>query len=132
MNNNDIFPWDKTPNLSGFNGSFQKTYKAKKQPKGLNKLGKKTIAWQDGRQELKEVFKENGITSCEIKGKDCKNDNFLGFAHVRRRNTLTPEQITDPHFVVLACQPDHEFVDFKMKNAESEKLLNKIIKERGW
>lgn len=131
MSNNDINPWDTTPDLSGFTGANPKTYKAKKSKKGI-KPGKKTVAWEEGRAQLKTIFKDNDITKCEIKTSKCVSGNFLGFAHTRRRNTLTPEQTIDPHFVVLACNPCHEIVDFKMARGAAEKLLDEIVKARGW
>lgn len=122
-----------TPDLSEFKGTFEKTFKAKKQPKPI-KPGKKTKAWEADRNELKEIFKNNGVTKCEIKFKipKCFKDNFLGFAHTRRRVTLTAEQIGDAHYNVLACQSCHNEVDFVMKKEKAEKILDRIVKNRGW
>jgi len=123
-----------TPDLSKEFHPQPKIFKAKKSPKGIG-LSKKVLAWEDGRKLLKKEFKENGVTECELIGiKEiiCKKDNFLGFAHIRRRNTLTPEQVVDPHFVVLACQPHHEYVDFKLPKPQAEKILDEVVRKRGW
>lgn len=137
----------KTPDLSGFQGAFPKPApRVKKSPKPL-KAGKKVTAWTEGRQDLKVTFKENGITTCEIYPyllenqsdllkqypfDKCKHKNFLGFAHIRRRNNLTEKEIVDPHFVVLADQNCHEIVDQKMPKGEAEELLDAVVKARGW
>jgi hypothetical protein len=122
-----------TPDLSQeFHPVPKPLPKGKKPKKGLISAGKKTLAWNEDRQDLKVVFKDQGITECEIKGKKCTPKNFLGFAHTRRRNKLTEEQIKDPHFVVLACQQDHYEVDFVMPKIEAETLLDNIVKSRGW
>lgn len=81
---------------------------------------------------IKNTFRENGITTCEFKLEMCVKNNFLGFAHKRRRNTLTPEETIDPHFVVLGCNPCHEYVDREMKKEKAEKLMDDIIAKRGW
>lgn len=123
---------DLTPDLSGFAGAIPKVYKAKKKAKGVG-VGVKVLSWEEGRKELKALFKSQGITECEIKLDGCKKDNFLGFAHTRRRNTLKAEEVIDPHFVVLACNaPCHETVDQKMPKDKAEKLLDSIVKKRGW
>lgn len=134
-----------TPDLSQSYHPCPKIYKAKKEPKPLKKAGKKTKNWEDGRAELKIIFKDNGITKDEIypfvlenmpkllkKYKFDNKNSFLGFAHTRRRNTLTEEQVRDPHFVVLANQNNHEIVDQKMPKKKAEALLDSIVKSRGW
>lgn len=131
MSNDDINPWDQTADLSGFAGANPKTYKAKKAKKGI-RPGKKTVAWEEGRRELKVVFKDHGITTCEIRTQKCVRNNYLGFAHTRRRNSLTEEQVVDPHFVVLACNSCHDIVDFRMDRKKAEALLDEIVKARGW
>lgn len=120
-----------TPDLSKHFSPQPKTFKAKKETKSI-KPGKKTLNWEEGRPRLKVIFRENGITTCEIKLKICKHNNFLGFAHTRRRARLTQEQVVDPHFVVLGCNPCHEYVDFKMDRKKAEELLDGIVAARGW
>jgi hypothetical protein len=131
-NRDDINPWDTTPDLSGFSGANPKKFKAKKKPKGMNRIGKRTEAWLEGQPKLKEIFKENGTTICEIETKKCVKNSFLGFAHTRRRNTFSEEELVDPRHNVLACQPCHYHVDFEMKKADAEKLLDSIVEARGW
>jgi hypothetical protein len=129
---NDILPWDQTPDLRGSFSPVPKVYKMKKAPKQLG-TGDKVASWEEGRKLLKVAFKENKIVTCEIAfAKICKKDNYLGFAHIRRRNTLKPEQVVDAHYVVLACVACHEVVDQKMQKADAEKLLDKIVESRGW
>lgn len=117
----------KTPDLSKEFHPYPK--QGKKIKKG------KVEKWSDGRAKLKTIFRDMGITECELNGATgvkCTPKNFLGFAHIKRRNNLTEEETVDPHFVVLACQPEHDALDFRMPKAEAEKLMETIIKARGW
>lgn len=121
-----------TPDLSGFNGSFPKPLpKLKKVQKSIG-IGEKMKQWEKGRRRLKELFRDQGIVECEVNLEGCRHRNYLGFAHVRRRFKLISEQITDPHFVVLACQCCHTQLDFVMPRPKAEELLDAIVKSRGW
>jgi hypothetical protein len=126
--------WE-TPDLSKeFHPVPKPEKKGKKSPKPLNRVGKRTAAWMDGQPKLKETFKDNGITSCEIALAGCKGNYLLGFAHVTRRVNYTVDELADPHHVVLACQHCHEIVDnaAKMPKDEAEILLEGIVQQRGW
>lgn len=130
-NKNDINPWDVTPDLSQSFSPVPKVYKSKKAPTRI-KVGVKVMTWEEGRKVLKVIFKDNGITACEVMFKGCKKDNYLTFAHKRRRNTLKPDEVVDPHYVVLSCQPCHDILDHEMKKVDAESLMDRIIDERGW
>jgi len=108
--------------------------RGKKKPKPINRVGKRTQAWIDGQPKLKEVFRDNGITACEIGFAGCTGNRFLGFAHVTRRGNYNIEDIADPHVVVLGCQHCHEIVDnaAKYPKDEAEILLQGIVDQRGW
>lgn len=126
-----------TPNLTNeFHPVPKPTQKTKKLSKPIQ-AGKKTQNWNDGREDLKKQFSAWGITDCEIGPALskiavflCKKDNFLGFAHTRRRVKLSPGEVRDPRFVVLACQPCHQYVDFEMPREEAEVLLDSIVTDR--
>ncbi len=119
-----------TPDLSKSFNPVPKTYKAKKQPKPL-KPGKKVVAWNMARENLKDIFREWGITTCEIQFNFCKKNDFLTFAHVDKRRNLTDEEVKSPEKVVLACQPCHEHVEYKMDRKEARELLERIIARRN-
>lgn len=113
-----------TPSLSGFNGSFAKPNKKVKQ--------KKTKAWEKGRSDLKAIFRDNGVTSCEGNFvKNCRKTNFLTFAHKDKRRNLTDEEIIDKDSVALLCQPCHEYIE-RMPHLKMRAIVEKIVKERGW
>lgn len=132
--NNDINPWDTTPDLSGFKGAHPKQYKAKKKPKGLNKVGKRTGAWLDALPVLTETFKEHGIVSCEIMLPGCDGAYHWGFAHVIQRGNFDLKGLVDPHHVVLACNKCHRIIDdaSKTPKPKAQKILEAIVKARGW
>lgn len=114
----------KTPDLSKEFHPYPK--QGKKIKKG------KVEKWSDGRAKLKAQFKDYyGITECEAKLPKCTPKNFLGFAHIRRRNDLTDEETVSPQFVILACQNCHEKLDFRMDKKASELFMQTIIDHRG-
>lgn len=113
-----------TPNLA--NEFYPVPKPAKRQKKG------KIEKWSDGRAKLKSQFRDYGITECEARLSKCTPKNFLGFAHIKRRNNLTDEEIVDARFCILACQPCHEMLDFKLSKETSEKIMETIIRARGW
>ncbi len=146
-NNNNIFPGDATPDLSGFNGAFPKTYKVKKPVKAMNKIGPRTEAWLNGHPKLKADFESHNIVTCEILphvrrfhkkllkkygfGK-CKTDYLLGFAHKIPRSYYNVNEIADPHVVVLAEEVCHNIVDRDMPLEEAADLMQEIIDGREW
>lgn len=65
--------------------------------------------------------------SCEIRGFGCAQDNYLGFAHTKkRRNVITEADLLD---VVLACNPCHDAVE-ALGEDEMGRILRGIIDER--
>lgn len=88
------------------------------------KPGKKTLAWNKAREELKKEFQAMGITTCEIKFDGCWRDNALSFAHTRKRRN-----VIDLKRVVLACIPCHDIVE-KWGEAKMEIFLEDIISNR--
>ena len=88
----------------------------------------KVQEWNKIRKELIEEFKRAGITKCEIGLEGCTKNNFLGFAHTRKRRN-----VTDIKRVVLACSNCHhkiEFYCYKWTGKKMEECLEGIISER--
>lgn len=99
--------------------------KQKKLPKPINKVGKKTKAWNDARAEIKPKFFATGITSCEIKRPSiCWRNNALTFAHPDKRKNIPPDDIA---IVVLACTPCHQWIEPRKDMTE---IIERIIKGR--
>ena len=86
------------------------------------KPGKKTLAWNKTRAELKIEFEDMGITSCELQFPECTRDNFLGFAHTKKRR-----YVTDLKRVVLACTNCHQTVEY---TPDMEMVLENVIANR--
>lgn len=114
--------------LSGEVYPQEKQFRKKKEPKAINKIGKKGEDWNAARKELKKVFEAHKTTSCELSLKGCWKDKALTFAHVDKRRNLTPEEL---HEVVLACTPCHQQVE-ALPRLQMRKKLSGIIKGRGW
>lgn len=87
--------------------ALKDNHKEPKPRKALPKAGKKVQAWDEIRtKELKPAFKRAGITKCEAQFGGCYGDNYLGFAHQRkRRHCTTPELMRD---VALLCARCHD------------------------
>lgn len=92
-----------------------------RQSKGLFdhlKKQTKTVEWTEIRAELKERFLRAGITSCELKLKNCTGAANFGFtwsfAHSLKRNQISsePEQrAKEIRSVVYACGTCHYAIE---------------------
>jgi len=102
--------------------------KEPKPRKALPKAGKKVRAWDEIRtKELKPAFKRAGVVECELRWPGCMKDNYLGFAHSkRRRDITTPEQMRE---VLICCQNCHDALDLR-PHAETEAIVQTIIAAR--
>lgn len=75
----------------------------------MKRGGKKTLAWEQAKRELKPRFQRAGITTCELHLKGCWHDNGLTFAHrVKRRFITTPEELRT---VCVACLSCHQTIE---------------------
>lgn len=99
--------------------------KGKKLPKPINRIGKKTKAWNDVRAELKPKFLAVGITSCELKRPNiCWRNNALTFAHPDKRINIKEEDLGR---VICICTPCHIWLEPQKDMAE---IVAKIINIR--
>jgi hypothetical protein len=88
---------------------------------------RKPNAWDKIRAELKVKFEAAGITACELHYPGCYRDNYLGFAHSRkRRNANTPELMRE---VILADGPCHDILE-AMGEEEMCRVVREVIKNR--
>ncbi len=88
----------------------------------MNRAGKKTKAWDACRARLKREFMKMGITRCEM----CNNDNFLSFAHSKKRRHIVGDELSE---VALLCIPCHSGVEL-LPEAEMTTLIRNIIATR--
>lgn len=77
---------------------------------------------------MKKQFEEWGVTQCELGYEGCFVNNFLGFAHSKRRRFVHTEE--DWGCVLLACQSCHEILDRK-PHRETERVVLEGVQERG-
>lgn len=89
----------------------------------LKRLGKKGLAWEKCRRELKTKFKRAGITFCER----CGYDNHLGFAHTKKRRNLGPGELS---VVALLCNACHDQIEI-LPEPEMTKIVLDIITNRS-
>jgi|SRR3990167_1121845 len=92
-------------------------------PKGQNtiKPGRKTIAWKLARAKLKDKFEDMGITYCELNYPGCLVNNFLGFAHAKKRRYLKEDELEE---VILVCVNCHTKLEY---SPEMEKEVKRVI-----
>lgn len=88
----------------------------------LKKLGKKGLAWEKCRRELKARFLKAGITTCEM----CGADNYLGFAHHKKRRNLGPGELS---VVALLCNRHHDEIEI-LPEAQMSFIILDIIANR--
>lgn len=75
----------------------------------MKRAGKRTLAWEKERDKLKTQFYSWGITECEVRYPGvCWRHNALGFAHIRKRRFLKPNELGE---VCLACNPCHDILE---------------------
>ena len=68
-----------------------------------------TVAeWDAIRARIKPLFEAAGITRCEIHFSGCASDNFLGFAHTKKRRNLS---VPEREVVILACNHCHDVIE---------------------
>jgi hypothetical protein len=91
-------------------------------------IGRKTKAWNSARRKLKARFLKLGIVSCELRYEGCSQDNFLTWAHGKRRRFLSLAELED--LVVLACQNCHTILDLTLSHEETERRVREVIAQR--
>ncbi len=77
--------------------------------KPMNRRGKKTREWESVRRRLAVKFTEMGITTCELGYEGCRRNDYLSWAHGRKRRHLVGDELES--LVILACQPCHQQIE---------------------
>jgi hypothetical protein len=88
--------------------------------------GKKTSEWEKVRRNLKPRFERAGITRCELAYALCMHDNYLGFAHAKKRRNLGPGELS---VVILACQNCHGDIEC-MEEPMMQQIVMQTIERR--
>jgi hypothetical protein len=109
--------------------------------------GRKSKQWSAKRAALKVVFAEVEITTCEIcpvlpydPDRPCKRDDWLGFAHAKKRRKLGPDRYIavevrvpskELSHAVLACANGHDRTEPPAITPEQQTaLIYSIINNR--
>jgi hypothetical protein len=90
--------------------------------------GKKTKEWDRVRAELKVEYEAMGITSCELGYDGCKRDDWLSFAHGRKRRKLQGDELKT--LTILSCTVCHERIE-RMPADAMLAIVASVISERG-
>jgi hypothetical protein len=85
------------------------------------KKGKKTIAWEKARKELKKAYMEIGITHCEAKLEGCDGWG-LSFAHRYKRSDSRCSHTVKG--TILACISCHTKMEYDRDL--TEKVFNRL------
>jgi hypothetical protein len=84
----------------------------------------KSAVWKNIVAKIKPRFEGAGITRCELHYKDiCCGNNFLGFAHAKKRRNLSADEF---EVVFLACTPCHNKIERKKEPEMTLKVLQVI------
>ncbi len=92
----------------------------------MNQKGRKTNEWDNARAWLKIQFNRVGIRTCELRYAGCAFDNYLGFAHSKKRRNITGDEMYE---VALLCNFCHEVAE-RLPEAEMTILIKQIIAAR--
>lgn len=74
-------------------------------PNKVNKLNK-VEKWNKARLVLKRIYKNRGITSCEVMLEGCWKTSALSFAHRYKRNDKRCSHTFEG--TILSCVPCHQ------------------------
>lgn len=120
-----------TPNLGDSFHPQPKTFKEKKKPKGINKIGKKGEANLEATAELKAEAERLGITKCEVQLNGCWGV-IHGFAHGKKKSKgMTPDELKK--FAIAACNECHYKIEYnceKWTGLSMEQFVKMVIKNR--
>lgn len=105
---------------------FRRPAQPKKKQRWMKRSGKKTKAWDAIRRVLKKRFAAAGVTTCEIGEDFCVRDNYLGFAHAKKRRNCSAKDLWT---VILACASCHSVIEL-LPEAEMKKAVLAIIAKR--
>lgn len=92
-------------------------------------IGKKTLANMKANARLKREFEAKGMTTCELGYPNRTRDDFLSWAHGKKRRKLQGDELTT--CVILACINCHEVIE-RMSPEGMLAIVQSVITERGW
>lgn len=105
-------------------GLSQRPLTRKGKPQARLKAGRKTKAWEATRRKLKVKYAAMGVTFCELRYEGCKRDDWLSFAHGRKRRHLAGNELET--LTILACTPCHDQIEALTESEMCAIVLNVI------
>lgn len=84
--------------------------------------------WSKIKKIQEKAFLRAEITECELKLTMCKPKMFLTFAHGKKRKELNQGELAN--LIVLACQPCHEYIEYKIPKSQMLQIVQDTIKAR--
>lgn len=106
--------------------SLQRSYISRKPYQW--KPGKQTKANRASNARLKKKFEALGITRCELSYLGCTADDFLSWAHGRKRRKLQGDELDT--LVILSCHNCHNRIEFLPPEGMLA-IVESVISERG-
>lgn len=94
---------------------------------GRLKAGKRSKAWAATRARLKAKHEATGIKECELRYDGCKRDDWLSFAHGRKRRHLVGNELET--LTIVACTPCHAAIE-RLPEAEMCAIVETVIANR--
>lgn len=91
------------------------------------KSGKKHEEWEIAKNNLKQMFFDLGISSCEVQLDGCWKTNGLTYAHAQKRRYLTKDTLLD---VALCCVECHIKIE-ALPHDEMQTIIYNIIQQRN-
>jgi hypothetical protein len=91
--------------------------------------GKKTRANKKSNAARKRRFEANDLTTCELGYPGCTRDNFLSWAHGKKRRKLQGDELDK--CAILACINCHDVIE-RMSPEGMLAIVQSVIAERGW
>jgi hypothetical protein len=92
-----------------------------------SKKSKKTTEWDSVRKKIKPMFEKAGITTCEARYHGCMGDNYLTFAHHRKRRHLKDGELV---VVALLCTNCHDKAEGAGHRIMHEIIMGIIARRR--
>ena len=91
--------------------------------------GKKTRANKKTNAARKRKFEAKDLTTCELGYPGCTKDNFLSWAHGKKRRKLQGDELAT--CAILACINCHDVIE-RMSPEGMLAIVQSVIAERGW
>jgi len=91
--------------------------------------GKKTRANKKTNAARKRKFEAQDLKTCELGYPGCTKDNFLSWAHGKKRRKLQGDELAT--CAILACINCHDVIE-RMSPEGMLAIVRSVIAERGW